>query len=220
MRVTTHWRTMNVTHYPTAGTAKQELIAVSTLISHDIYRTYKNPDATGTQMVKVTRISIVVFGLLMGVLAIILLEIRTTLGFVYLFMGIAIGGAVPPIYCCLTWTKASSTGAVAGAIIGTICGFIVWIVTAAILGGTVTYETLEGSNLDGLPMLFGNVASLAVSAIICVVLSLLHPQNYDWNTTRDIALVVEGTADSAITHSPEKHNTGEDSQEMLDSVAK
>jgi hypothetical protein len=143
------------------------------------------------------------FGLCMGVLAIILNAIGVTLGFVYLFMGIAIGGAVAPIYCCVNWDKASAAGAIAGSIAGTRCqtqpphgmshsftlgtvsGIITWITTARVLGGTINVATLQGSGaLNNFPMLFGNIASLTVSAVVCVVISLRKPQNYDWDTTQ------------------------------------
>ena len=48
----------------------------------------------------------------MGVLAIILFKIGLSLGWVYLFMGIAIGGAVAPIYSALVWSKATAAGAI------------------------------------------------------------------------------------------------------------
>lgn len=100
------------------GTANQELLAVATLISYDVYKTYIRPGATGAQILRVTRICMLAFGLCMGVLAIILNAIGVTLGFVYLFMGIAIGGAVAPIYFCVNWDKASATGAIAGSVSG------------------------------------------------------------------------------------------------------
>ena len=101
-----------------SGTLNQELMAVSKLISYDFYRTYRKPNATGTQILKVTRVTMIVFGLLMGVFAILLTRVGVTLEFVYYFMGIAIGGAVPPIYYCVNWNKASSKGAISGAIAG------------------------------------------------------------------------------------------------------
>lgn len=100
------------------GTLNQELMAVSKLISYDFYRAYWKPNATGTQILKITRATMIIFGLLMGVLAILLTRVGVTLEFVYYFMGIAIAGAVPPIYFCVNWNKASSKGAIAGAITG------------------------------------------------------------------------------------------------------
>jgi urea-proton symporter len=66
------------------STANSELIAVSSLISYDIYRTYINPKATGKQIITVSRFGILGFGLFMGVLAIVLFEIGLNLGWVYL----------------------------------------------------------------------------------------------------------------------------------------
>jgi Na+/proline symporter len=100
------------------GTANQELLAVAKLISYDVYKTYMYPGASSSQILKITRVSVVAFGLMMGVLAIILISLGVTLDFVYLFMGIAIGGAAAPIYFCVNWDKATATGAIAGSVTG------------------------------------------------------------------------------------------------------
>ena len=54
------------------STGSAESIAVSSLVSYDIYREYINPEATGAQILFVSRVVIVAYGLVMGVLAIIL----------------------------------------------------------------------------------------------------------------------------------------------------
>ena len=90
------------------STGSAELIAVSSLISYDVYRAYINKEATGEQILKVSRITVFVFGALMGVLSIILNEIGLNLGWVYLFMGVVIGSAVVPVSLVLTWKKATA----------------------------------------------------------------------------------------------------------------
>merc|ERR1711966_557578 len=100
------------------GSAEQ--IAVSSLISYDIYRKYINTNATGEDILRVSRYGVVFFGVFMGFLSLILDEIGLSLGFVYLMMGIFIGSAVMPISFVLTWDKANATGAVCGAITGLI----------------------------------------------------------------------------------------------------
>jgi len=54
------------------STGSAESIAVSSLVSYDIYREYMNPEATGEQILFVSRVVIVVYGLFMGALAILL----------------------------------------------------------------------------------------------------------------------------------------------------
>lgn len=204
------WLTCLMVLMAVTSTANSELVAVSSLIAYDIYRTYINPNATGKDIIRVSRIGIVCFGLFMGVLAIILFEIGLSLGWVYLFMGIAIGGAVFPIYACLTWSKASAAGAITGTITGTICGLIVWLVTAQCYAGSITVATLGGNY----PMLGGNLASIIISALVCIAMSLWRPQNYDWQTTREIKLVEEdGHADATEL-------AAEDSPEAMDKASK
>lgn len=192
------------------STANAELIAVSSLISYDIYRSYINPKATGQDIIRVSRYGILGFGIFMGVLAIILFVIGLSLGWVYLFMGIAIGGAVFPIYACLTWSKANAKGAIAGAISGTIAGLIVWLVVAQTTEGSITVATLGGNY----PMLGGNLAAIFVSAIVHIIWSFIDPQDYDWKTTREIKLVEEdGAAD-------EKEFDAGDSPEAMNRASK
>jgi len=191
------------------STGSAELIAVSSLFSYDLYRTYINPKATGKDIIRVSRYVIVLFGLFMGVLAIILFKIGLSLGWVYLFMGIAIGGAVAPIYFALVWSKASAAGAITGTLSGLVLGIIAWLVTCQAYYGKINIDNLGGDY----PMLAGNLASIIGSLIICGVMSIMKPQNYDWKTTREIPTVEE----DASAHAP---MTGEDSMEAMDHAKK
>ena len=158
-----------------AGSA--ELIAVSSLITYDVYRTYKNPNATGKQLLKTSRIVIVIFGLGMGTLAGILLGMGLSLGFVYLAMGILIGSAVIPIALTITWSRTTRAGAVSGALIGVILALMTWTgVASAESGGVVDIASLGGA----FPMLYGNVVAILSSGLICVVVSLAQGKVYDW----------------------------------------
>jgi len=170
-----------------AGSA--ELIAVSSLITYDVYRTYKNPNATGKQLLKVSRTVIVIFGLGMGALAGILLGMGLSLGFVYLAMGILIGSAVIPIALTITWSKTTRAGAVAGALIGVMGSLLTWTsVAASEANGVVDISSLGGA----FPMLYGNVVAILLSGLICVVVSLAQNKKYDWTQLNTQMKIVEG----------------------------
>jgi len=154
------------------STGSAESIAVSSLVSYDIYREYFNPNATGKQILFVSRIVIVVFGLLMGVLSIILKEIGLNLGWVYLFMGIMIGSAVVPLALMMLWEKASGTGAIIAAWVGLASALISWLVTAQIREGEISVDALGTNEV----MLTGNLFAIFSSGIIHVVYSLIFPQ--------------------------------------------
>jgi urea-proton symporter len=62
------------------STGAAEQIAVSSLVAYDVYRAYINKAATGKQIIFVSRIAIVAFGIFSGILGIILQEIGIGLG--------------------------------------------------------------------------------------------------------------------------------------------
>ena len=178
-----------------AGSA--ELIAVSSLLTYDIYRTYKNPNATGKQLLKVSRAVIVAFGLGMGALAVVLLGMGLSLGFVYLAMGILIGSAVIPIALTIIWNKTTRAGAVAGALIGVVLSLTTWTsVAASEADGVVDIASLGGA----FPMLYGNVVAILSSGLICVVVSLAQRKTFDWkDLDKHMSLVTDDMEQHEIT---------------------
>ena len=160
-----------------AGSA--ELIAVSSLITYDVYRTYKNPKASGKQLLKVSRATIVGFGIGMGGLAVILLSMGLSLGFVYLAMGVLIGSAVIPIALTITWKRTNKYCATIGAIAGLFVALGTWVGVAASLpefGGEVSLASL-GNNYS---MLFGNIAGILTGGAIAGLGSLATKTKFDW----------------------------------------
>ena len=174
-----------------AGSA--ELIAVSSLVTYDLYRTYSNPNATGKQLVKVSRATIVGFGLGMGALAVVLLAMGLSLGFVYLAMGILIGSAVVPIALTILWKKTNKVAATAGAIIGLVISTTTWVAVAASLpeyGGVVDLASL-GHNYS---MLFANIAGIISGGVIALVGSAMTKTDFDWKDLREKITLVELSA--------------------------
>ncbi|KAL8150514.1 hypothetical protein V2J09_020322 [Rumex salicifolius] len=168
-----------------------ELIAVSSLCTYDIYRTYINPNANGKKILKASRIVILAFGCFMGILAVVLNKIGVSLGWMYLAMGVIIGSAVLPIAFMLLWRKANACGAILGTIIGCILGITSWLAVTKVEYGRVNLDTTERNA----PMLVGNLVSILSSGAIHAVLSFIWPQDYDWNTTKKITTVEEDKTD-------------------------
>ncbi|CAM8941545.1 unnamed protein product [Rhodiola kirilowii] len=168
-----------------------ELIAVSSLCTYDVYRTYINPTATGKQILKVSRLVILAFGCFMGMLAVILNKAGISLGWMYLAMGVLIGSAVIHIALMLLWRKANAFGAILGTITGCIFGIITWISVTKIVYGRVNLDT-TGRNA---PMLAGNLVSILTGGAIHTICSLLWQQNYDWEGTKNITRVEKDAED-------------------------
>eukprot|EP00964_Phaeocystis_antarctica_P057076 scaffold33733_cov67-Phaeocystis_antarctica.AAC.1 len=79
------------------STGSAECIAVSSLVAYDIYREYINKNATGSDILRVSRITILVYGILQGALAALLQNLGIGIGWMYNFMGIMIGRRSSPL---------------------------------------------------------------------------------------------------------------------------
>ncbi|EPS43878.1 hypothetical protein H072_2174 [Dactylellina haptotyla CBS 200.50] len=164
-----------------------ELVAVSSIFTYDVYRTYINPQASGRRLRNLSHIAVVGFSFFIAGFSVGLWYIGISLGYLYLMMGVVISSAVLPAACTMLSTKQNKIAVIASPILGTICSFIGWFVTAYKKFGVINVAS-TGSN-D--PMLVGNLVAL-LSPILFIPLFTFAfgPQNYDWTSMRtDIKLV-------------------------------
>jgi len=168
------------------STGSAEGIAVSSLVAYDIYKVYINPAADGNKILMVSKVVIVVFGGSMGALSVLLHAIGLNLGWVYQFMGTAIGSAVIPLWNMLMWKDANAIGAVVGCWAGQILALIVWIIYTSIeFEGEVTVDNLGALE----PNLAGNLVAILSSGAIHTIFSLAKPQNYDFKSMGEIQML-------------------------------
>ncbi|KAF8231010.1 urea transporter [Tricholoma matsutake] len=160
-----------------------ELIAVSSLMTYDVYKRYINPAATEAQILRVGHIMVVAYALVCGLAGVIWFYIGISLGWLFYFMGVILGSGVVPIALCTSWSKANKWGCIGGAVVGLAAGLIAWLVTTSTLNGGVINVITTGGDYE---MLAGNIASICVGGIIATASSLLWPDNYDWESTRAI----------------------------------
>ncbi len=177
------------------ATACAEQMAVATIVAYDIYKPYINKNANGKQMIFLQRVMVVVYAIISGVISVILLKLEVSLGWVYLFMGIVIGSAVFPIAASLTWAKCSATAAVTSAVVTTPLAIMTWLITAAKLNDGVINLDTTGQDY---PMLAGNLVALFFSMLLCILLSYIWPQNFDWEELKKAPTV------AAVDEQPHK----------------
>ena len=168
-----------------AGSA--QLISVSSLITYDVFRTYIKPSSTGRQLMKISRFSILGFGLGMGALASLLFMSSISLQYVYLAMGVLIGSAVAPISLAILWKNTNRYAATSAAIIGLGCGVTVWLGYTFNASGEITLA----STSDMFALLAGNLASILTSLAITVVGSLFRPENFNFSKLKTEIFVVD-----------------------------
>ncbi|KAI6860343.1 solute symporter family transporter [Hortaea werneckii] len=162
--------------------ASAELIAVSSLLTFDVYKAYMKPTASPGSLIFVSHVCIGIFGLVMAIFACIWNAAGIDLGWLFLVMGLLIGGAVFPAAFSITWAGQSRAGAIAGCICGLAAGIIAWLVTAQQYFGEITVSSTGREYAT----LAGNLAAIMTGLIVTVTVSLCKPQNFDWSITREI----------------------------------
>ncbi|EIN04744.1 urea transporter [Punctularia strigosozonata HHB-11173 SS5] len=160
-----------------------ELIAVSSILTYDVYKRYINPNATEAQILTMGHAMVAFFAVVIGFCGLIFFYIGISMGWLYTFMGVILGSAVVPIALCITWSKANKWGCISGALIGFCSGVTAWLVTTSALNGGEINVTTSGGDFE---MLAGNLASICVGGIVAVTVSLIWPENYDFEGTRAI----------------------------------
>lgn len=162
--------------------ASAEQIAVSSLLTYDVYKAYINPRAGERQLLFVSHCAVLLCAIFMGAIATAFNYIGISMGYLYELMGTIIGCAVVPIALCITWRKANGTGAIVGAVLGFCAGIAGWLGITYRLNGVINVHTTFGDY----EMLTGNLLSIGIGGIVTVVWSLVRPENFDWEITRSV----------------------------------
>lgn len=169
--------------------ASAELIAVSAVMTYDIYRTYIRPDAKGKEVIRFSHICVVSFGILMGVLAVLLNLTGISLGYLYTLMGVLISSAVVPLTLTLLWSKQSKLAAIVSPLFGFAAAVSTWLAVTWTMYGKITVD----STSQNYPMMSGNIVALISPIFVTLIISLAKPDNFNFDATREIKQVDDST---------------------------
>ncbi|KAH6623985.1 Sodium:solute symporter family-domain-containing protein [Chaetomium sp. MPI-SDFR-AT-0129] len=166
----------------TSATSSQ-LIAVSTICTYDLYRTYFNPSASGKRLIWTSHAVVVGYGLFIATFSVGLWYAGVSMGYLYLMMGVIISSAVLPATLALVWAGQNKWAASLSPIIGLACALIAWLVTAKKECGDLGVACTGSNN----PMLAGNVAALLSPVVLVAVFTLIFGvDKYDWKSMMEI----------------------------------
>ncbi|KAL2121675.1 hypothetical protein VTJ04DRAFT_2130 [Mycothermus thermophilus] len=166
----------------TSATSSQ-LIAVSTIITYDLYRTYFNPAASGKRLIYMSHTFVVLYGLFIATFAVGLWYAGISMGYLYLLMGVIISAAVLPATLTLIWSGQNKWAAALSPILGLVCSLTAWLVTAKKQCGELTVACTGANN----PMLAGNVAALLSPIVFIAIFTLIFGlDKYDWKSMLEI----------------------------------
>lgn len=151
-----------------------ELIAVSSLLTFDVYKTYYRPNTNSETLVRVSHWAIALYAIVLASFCCILNAVGISLTWVLTVLGVIVGGAALPVGMILLWEPMSTVAAIAAPWIAFICGLICWFVTAWKRSGAITVA----STGDTTNAVAGNLASFGMGFIMAVVFTYLFPKKH------------------------------------------
>ncbi|KAF5615599.1 Na+ solute symporter [Fusarium tjaetaba] len=159
-----------------------ETMAVTALMTYDVYQAYINPKATGKQLVRFGHCIVPVFGLFVASVAVGLNHAGFNVSFIITAVGVFVASAFIPQACTIFWGKQGLLAAVGAPLISSAAAIIAWFMVAKHESGYISITTLSGN----LALVAGNMTSFAGPIVLTPLLSYIKPQNYDWNLLKEI----------------------------------
>ena len=197
------------------STVSSSMIAVSSIISFDVYRTYINPKATDKQVVKVSHLGVVFHGVFITGFALMLNYGGANISWVNYFSPILTCPGIFPLIFTLMWSRQSKLAAIVSPILGLASGVGVWLGTSQSIYGGISFAT----TVELAPSLYGSIASLFSPILYSIIISYLKPEHFDWREFLRIDLVKdESTLSSSDASSPDDSvivlSTGQDEKRL------
>ncbi|CDO93392.1 unnamed protein product [Kluyveromyces dobzhanskii CBS 2104] len=164
-----------------------ELIATSTLLSYDVYKKYIKQSATPHEVLVASKIGVFFWAIFAGSIASIFYRIGISMGWLFNFLGCATASGVFPVALTFTWRKLNMYGAVAGSIGGMILAMVAWLITCKCYLGEISVDNLANRWVS----FAGNATALFMGGFLSIGLSLIWPDNFDWNDIRNKTILTE-----------------------------
>ncbi|KAJ9249383.1 hypothetical protein DTO207G8_6769 [Paecilomyces variotii] len=183
-----------ITFMGVTSTLSAEVIAVSSIISFDMYREYFNKSASDQQVIRWSHFGVVFFSLFSAGFSTMLHYVGIDLQWTLYMLGVVTCPGIFPMAFTILWRRQSKAAAILAPILGFGTGLGVWLGTAQAFYGEVSV-TLTGQVL---PCVYGTVASAFSPIPYSVLITLLKPQNYDWSDFKKEHLALE-KLDSDLT---------------------
>ncbi|KAL4960911.1 sodium:solute symporter family protein [Aspergillus stella-maris] len=177
------------------STVSSSMIAVSSILSFDVYKTYFNPKATDKKLLKASHITVVFHAVFITGISIALNYGGANMTWIGYFRPILSCPGIIPLGLTLFWSGQTKAAAIVAPVLGFFTGLAIWLGTAHALYGEVNMTTTG----EGLPALYGAIGSFFSPALYSVVISLYKPYKFDWRVFLRIEL-----ADEAQIHGDDR----------------
>ncbi|KAK4965546.1 hypothetical protein LTR42_012302 [Elasticomyces elasticus] len=170
------------------STVSSSMIAVSSMISLDFYRTYINPHASDRKTLQVSHIGVLCHGAFMAGFAIMLEYAGATNNWSTYFRPIIACPGIIPMMLTILWSRQTKLAAILSPILGLISGVVVWLTLSWYWAGAINITTTQ----QQVPGLYAAIVSFFSPGLFSVVISLtIKPRRFDWREFLRMELIEE-----------------------------
>lgn len=171
------------------STMSSSMIAVSSIISFDMYRTYINPKATDKQVVRVSHLGVVGHGIFITGFALMLNYGGANMSWINYFAPVLTCPGILPLILTLTWSGQSRKAAIISPILGLCTGITIWLSTTKSIYGSISITT---TGMEA-PCLYGTLGSFFSPLLYSLIISAIDREVFDWREFLRIDLVQDKT---------------------------
>lgn len=175
------------------STVSSSMIAVSSILSFDLYKTYINPKASDKRLVRVSHISVVIHAIFITVFSIALNYGGADMTWIGYFRPVLTCPGIIPLIFTLCWKGQTRLALIVSPILGFFTGLSIWLATAYHLYGEINLTTTEA----GVPALYGAMGSFFSPALYSVLISQYKPYSFDWREFLRIEIADMETVESS-----------------------
>ncbi|KAF2845566.1 hypothetical protein T440DRAFT_544027 [Plenodomus tracheiphilus IPT5] len=179
------------------STVSSSVIAVSSILSLDVFRTYVDPKASDRKTLSISHWGVVLHGCFMAGFAIMLEYAGATNNWSTYFRPIIACPGIIPLILTLLWSRQTRLAALLAPVLGLVSGVATWLSLSWYWGGAININTTQIQ----LPGLYGACVSFFSPAIYSVVISFLRPSKFDWREFLRIDLIEDKKPVSSIESS-------------------
>ncbi|KAE8166927.1 Sodium:solute symporter family-domain-containing protein [Aspergillus tamarii] len=190
-----------ITFMAVTSTLSAQVIAVSSILSFDVYREYFNRNASDRDIIRSSHFGVIFFAAFSAGFSTMLHYVGIDLGWTLYMLGVVTCPGIFPMAFTILWRRQSTAAAILSPVLGLATGIGVWLGTAQHFYGSVSVSATG----QILPCVYGTVASAFSPIVYSVVITLVRPQNYNWNDFKKEKLALERLErDLTTVHNQEK----------------
>ena len=169
------------------STISSSMIAVSSILSFDLYKTYANPRASDRRLLHVSHITVIFHACFITGISIAMNYGGANMTWIGYFRPTLACPGIIPLGLTLCWSRQTKLAATVSPILGFFTGLGIWLGVSKSMYGAVNMTTTQ----EQYPALYGSIASFFSPALYSVILSLYKPYQFDWREFLRIELIDE-----------------------------